>query len=76
MNLFTSWDILGVSLVLSLRFLGPFALGISLIAWSVLRPPRAGAPRRRRSSLLLGVALGLLVCLAPVVLFLATDAFG
>jgi hypothetical protein len=76
MNLFTSWDILGVSLVLSLRFLGPFALGISLIAWSVLRPPRAGALRRRRGSLLLGVALGLLVCLAPVVLFLATDAFG
>jgi hypothetical protein len=75
MNFFTSWDILGVSLVLSLRFLGPFALGISLIAWSVLRPWRAGVPRRKVSSLL-GVALGLLVCLAPVVLFLATDAFG
>jgi hypothetical protein len=76
MNLFTSWDILGVSLVLSLRFLGPFALGVSLIAWSVLRPSRAGAPRRRSGYSLLGVSLGLLVCLAPVVLFLATDAFG
>ena len=75
MNFFTSWDILGVSLVLSLRFLGPFALGVSLIAWSVLRPSRAGAPRRKASSLL-GVALGLLICIAPVVLFLATDAFG
>ena len=76
MNLFTSWDILGVSLVLSLRFLGPFALGVSIIAWSVLRPSSAGAPRRRSGSSLLGVLLGLLVCLAPVVLFLATDAFG
>ena len=77
MNFFTSWDILGVSLVLSLRFLGPFALGVSLIAWSVLRPSRAGAPRRRSGWYsLLGVSLGLLVCLAPVVLFLATDAFG
>jgi hypothetical protein len=76
MNLFTSWDILGVSLVLSLRFLGPFALGVSLVAWSVLRPSRAGAHRRRSGSSLLGVSLGLLVCLAPVVLFLATDAFG
>ena len=75
MNFFTSWDILGVSLVLSLRFLGPFALGLGFIAWSVLRPSRAGAPRRRGSSLL-GVGVGLLVCLAPVVLFLATDAFG
>jgi len=75
MNFFTSWDILGVSLVLSLRFLGPFALGVSLIAWSVLRPSRADAPRRKTSSLL-GVALGLLVCIAPLVLFLATDAFG
>jgi hypothetical protein len=75
MNLFTSWDILGVSLVLSLRFLGPFALGVSLIAWSVLRPSRADVPRRKASSLL-GVALGLLVCLAPVVLFLATDVFS
>ena len=75
MNFFTSWDILGVSLVLSLRFLAPFALGVSLIAWSVLRPSRAGVPRRKVSSLL-GVALGLLVCLAPVVLFLATDPFG
>ncbi len=76
MNFFTSWDILGVSLVLSLRFLGPFALGVSLIAWSFLRPSRADAPRRRRGSSLLGVALGLLVCLAPVVLFLVTDTFG
>ncbi len=77
MNLFTSWDVLGISLVLSLRFLGPFALGVSVIAWTALRPPRADAPRsRRRVSLLLGVALGLLVCLAPVVLFLATDVFG
>jgi hypothetical protein len=76
MNFFSSWDILGVSLVLSLRFLGPFALGVSLVAWSVLRPSRAGAPRRRSGSSLLGVSLGLLVCLAPVVLFLATDAFG
>jgi hypothetical protein len=76
MNFFTSWDILGVSLVLSLRFLGPFALGVSLIAWSVLRPSRADASRRRRGSSLLGVAVGLLVCVAPVVLFLAFDAFG
>ncbi|CAA9446632.1 MAG: hypothetical protein AVDCRST_MAG80-1837 [uncultured Rubrobacteraceae bacterium] len=75
MNLFTSWDVLGISLVLSLRFLGPFALGVSVIAWTTLRPPRDGATRRR-GSLLLGVALGLLVCLAPVVLFLATDVFG
>ena len=75
MSFFTSWDILGVSLVLSLRFLGPFALGLSLIAWSVLRPSRADTPRRR-GALLLGVAVGLLVCLAPVVLFLMTDAFG
>jgi hypothetical protein len=50
---------------------------VSLIAWTALRPPRADAPRsRRRGALLLGVALGLLVCLAPVVLFLATDVFG
>ncbi len=75
MNFFTSWDILAVSLALCLRFLGPFALWVSILAWSVLRPSRADAPRRR-GSLLLGVALGLLVCLAPVVLFLATDAFG
>jgi hypothetical protein len=77
MNLFTSWDVLGISLVLSLRFLGPFALGVSVIAWTALRPPRADTPRsRRRGSLLLGVVLGLLVCLAPVFLFLVTDAFG
>ncbi len=75
MNLFTSWDILGISLVLSLRFLGPFALGMSLIAWSFLRPSRADVPRRKAFSLL-GVALGLVVCLAPVVLFLATDVFS
>ena len=75
MNFFTSWDILGVSLVLSLRFLGPFALGVSLMAWSVLRPWRAGVPRRKVSSLL-GAAVGRVVWLAPVVLFLATDAFG
>lgn len=75
MNLFTSWEILGISLVLALRFLGPFALGVSLIAWATLRPSRTDAPRRMASSLL-GVALGLLVCLAPVVLFLMTDAFG
>ncbi len=75
MNLFTSWDILGVSLVLSLRFLGPFALGVSLIAWSVLRPSRVDVPRRK-AYLLLGVALGLVVCLTPVVLFLATDVLG
>ncbi len=66
---------MGVSLVLSLRFLGPFALGMSVIAWSVLRPSRADVPRRKASSLL-GVALGLLICLAPIVLFLATDIFG
>ena len=75
MNLFTSWEILGIALVLALRFLGPFALGVSLIAWATLRPSRTDAPRRRGSSLL-GVALGLLICLAPVVLFLMTDAFG
>ncbi|MCA1715761.1 MAG: hypothetical protein LC781_02505 [Actinobacteria bacterium] len=75
MSFFTSWDILGISLVLSLEFLGPFALGVSLIAWMALRPPRADAPRRKASSLL-GVALGLLICIAPVILFLMTDAFG
>lgn len=75
MNLFTSWDILGVSLVLSLRFLGPFALGVSLIAWTTLRPSR-DEPRRSKGASLLGVSLGLLICLAPVVLFLMTDAFG
>ena len=75
MNFFTSWDILGVSLVLSLRFLGPFALGVSLIAWSVLRPSTAVAPRRKAFSLL-GITLGLLICIAPFVLFLATDLFG
>ena len=76
MSFFTSWDILGISLVLALRFLGPFALGVSLIAWTTLRPATPGAPRRRRGASLLGVTLGLLVCLAPVVLFLMTDAFG
>lgn len=72
-SLFTSWDVLGISLVLSLRFLGPFALGISIIAWSAFRPSRSGA----RSRSLLGIALGLLVCcLAPVILFFTTDSFG
>ncbi len=63
MNFFTAWDVLGISLVLSLRFLGPFAFGVSLIAWSGLRPSR---PVGRRA---LGIALGVLVCLAPVLLF-------
>ena len=63
MNLFAAWDVLGVSLVLSLVFLGPFAFGVSLMAWSGLRPSR---PVARRA---LGVALGVLVCLAPVFLF-------
>jgi hypothetical protein len=75
MSFFTSWDILGISLVLSLRFLGPFALGVSLIAWMALRPSRVGAPRRKAFSLL-GITLGLLICIAPFVLFLATDVFG
>ena len=74
-NFFASWDILGISLVLSLRFLGPFALGVSLIVWSTLRPSITGAPGRRGSSLL-GVALGLLICLAPVVLFLVIGISG
>jgi hypothetical protein len=63
MNLFAAWDVLGVSLVLSLVFLGPFAFGVSLMAWSGLRPSR---PAGRRA---LGIALGVLVCLAPVLLF-------
>ncbi len=71
-SIFTSWDVLGISLVLSLRFLGPFALGVSIVAWSAFRPSRSGA--RRRS--LLGIALGLLVCLAPILLFFTTDIFG
>ena len=75
MNLFNSWDFLGISLVLSLRFIGPFALGVSIIAWAALRPSRGDAPRRNVLSLL-GVALGVLVCVAPVVLFLMTDIFG
>jgi hypothetical protein len=75
MSFFTSWDILGISLVLSLRFLGPFALGVSLIAWTALRPSRADAPRRKAFSLL-GVTLGLLICIAPFVLFLGTDVFS
>ena len=73
MDFFTSWDILGISLVLSLRFLGPFALGISLIAWAAFGPSRSGT--RRRSSLLI-LLLGVLMCVAPVVLFLATDILG
>ena len=73
MSFFTSWDILGISLVLSLRFLGPFALGVSLVAWAIFGTPRSGT--RRRSSLLV-LALGVLICLAPVLLFLATDILG
>ncbi len=73
MNFFSSWDILGISLVLSLRFLGPFALGVSLIAWAAFVPPRSGT--RRRSSLLI-LLFGVLMCVAPVVLFLATDILG
>ncbi len=73
MDFFTSWDILGISLVLSLRFLGPFALGVSLIAWAALGPSRSGT--RRRSSVLI-LLLGVLMCIAPVVLFLATDILG
>ncbi len=70
MNLFsTSWDILGISLVLSLRFLGPFAFGVSLIAWTALRP-RSGT---RKKSSLLGVALGTLICLAPLLVLLMSD---
>jgi hypothetical protein len=75
MSFFTSWDVLGISLVLSLRFLGPFALGVSLIAWSALRPSTTGAPRRR-GSWLLGVTFGVLACLAPVILFLVADVTG
>jgi hypothetical protein len=63
MSLLAAWDVLGVSLVLSLVFLGPFAFGVSLMAWSGLRPSR---PLARRA---LGVTLGALVCLAPVFLF-------
>ena len=63
MSLLAAWDVLGVSLVLSLLFLGPFAFGVSLMAWSGLRPSRS--PGRRA----LGVTLGALVCLAPVLLF-------
>lgn len=72
MNFFVSWDILGISLVLSLRFLGPFALGVSLIAWAALRPSGAGT---RRFSLL-GIAVGLLTCLAPIFAFLVDDIFS
>lgn len=70
MNFFTSsWDVLGISLVLSLRFLGPFALGVSLIAWAAFRPSESST----RLSSLLGIALGVLMCLAPVFLFLVGD---
>jgi len=70
MNPFSaSWDILGISLVLSLRFLGPFAFGVSLIVWAALRP-RSGT--RKRSSFL-GVALGILICLAPLLVLLISD---
>jgi hypothetical protein len=73
MSFFESWDVLGISLVLSLRFLGPFALGVSIITWAVFGPSRFGA--RRRSSLLI-LALGVLICLTPVFLFLVTDILG
>lgn len=73
MSFLTSWDILGISLVLSLRFLGPFALGVSLIAWAALVPSRPGI--RRRSSLFI-LVFGVLMCVAPVVAFLATDILG
>ena len=73
MNFFTSWDVLGISLVLSLRFLGPFALGVSLIAWAALVPSSSVAQRR---SSLFGLVLGVLICLAPVLLFLMTNIFG
>jgi hypothetical protein len=72
MDFFVSWDVLGISLVLSLRFLGPFALGMSMIAWAALRPSRTGM----RLSSLLGILLGLLTCVAPVVLFLVFDPFS
>jgi hypothetical protein len=72
MDFFASWDVLGISLVLSLRFLGPFALGVSLIAWAAFRPSRTSL----RLSSLLGIALGLLMCLAPVILFLVFDPFS
>jgi hypothetical protein len=72
MDFFASWDVLGISLVLSLRFLGPFALGMSMIAWATLRPSRTGM----RLSSLLGIALGLLTCVTPVVLFLVFDPFS
>jgi hypothetical protein len=64
MNFFTAWDVLGISLVLSLRFLGPFAFGVSLIAWAAFRPSGT------RVSSLLGIVLGVLACLAPVLVFL------
>jgi hypothetical protein len=72
MNFPVPWDILGISLVLSLRFLGPFALGVSLIAWAAFRPSGSGT---RRFSLL-GIAVGVLTCLAPIFAFLVDDIFG
>ena len=41
----------------------PFAFGVSLMAWSGLRPSSSLGRRA------LGVTLGALVCLAPVLLF-------
>lgn len=70
MSPFAAWDVLSVSLVLSLRFLGPFAFGVSLIAWAALRPPRPGQSRVSLRTSLLGIALGALVCLAPILIFL------
>ncbi len=64
MTFFTAWDVLGISLVLSLRFLGPFAFGVSLIVWAAFRPSGT------RVSSLMGIALGVLTCLAPVLVFL------
>jgi hypothetical protein len=71
-DFFASWDVLGISLVLALRFIGPFALGVSMIAWAAFRPSRTGM----RLFSLLGIALGLLTCIAPVVLFLVFDPFS
>ncbi len=67
MSFFTSWDVLSVSLVLSLEFLAPFAFGVSLIAWTAFRPSPISPGRA------LGIALGVLVCLAPVLFFLVIN---
>jgi hypothetical protein len=42
---------------------------VSLIAWAAFRPSESST----RLSSLLGVALGVLMCLAPVFLFLVGD---